>query len=178
MDGLATVIQKLKPALDSVGLKLNVSKCQLWGPGIHNEGEVPPGLPDALAGIPVVPFGPRAGITVLGVHVDTVGGRECQRGAWDKAVSKTVKVLERPQLLPDGQVQHCILRSCLDACKVNHMMRAARHDGAEAECHRLSAAIKHTTERVVGATLDPRAWEQATLPISAGGLKDRKVPPP
>ena len=102
--------------------------------------------------------------------MDANGGRESLRAAWDKAVCKTEKVLERLQLLPDGQVQHCVLRSCLDECKVNHLMRAARHDGAKAACHRLSVAIKHTTERVVGATLDPRAWEQATLPISAGGL--------
>ena len=139
-------------------------------PGVHLEGEAPPDLPLGLAGIPVIPFGPSTGITVRGVPVDAPGGRECLRSAWDKAVGKTEKVLERLQRLPDGQVQHCILRSCLDACKVNHLMRAVRHDGAEEECHSLSAAIKHTAERVVGTTLDPRAWEHATLPISAGGL--------
>ena len=164
------MLKALPLALAHVGLRLNVSKCQLWGPGVHVEGEAPPTLPDGLEGIPVVPYGPSAGVTVLGVPVDAPGGRECLRDAWSKAVTKTEKVLERLQRLPDGQIQHCVLRYCLDACKVNHLMRAARHDGAETECHRLSVAIKHKAERVVGTTLDPRAWEQATLPISVGGL--------
>ena len=94
-DGLATVFQALKPALAGVGLTLNVCKCQPWGPGVHAEGEPPPVLPYGLAGIPVVPFGPGSGITVLGVPVDANGGRVSLRAAWDKAVSKTVKVLER-----------------------------------------------------------------------------------
>ena len=61
-DGLDKVIQALKPALASVAL-------------------TPPELPRGLAGIPIVPFGPSAGITVLGFPVDTIGGRECLRGA-------------------------------------------------------------------------------------------------
>ena len=31
-------------------------------------------------------------------------------------------------------------------------------------------ALREATEDVVGATLSPGQWEQATLPISAGGL--------
>ena len=53
---------------------------------------------------------------------------------------------------------------------MNHLMRSARHDGAEDACQALSLALREATEDVVGAALNPMQWEQATLPISAGGM--------
>ena len=64
---------------------MNPGKCVLWGPGLEREGDGGPRWPEVVPGnhivrsIPVVPFGPSAGIKVLGVPVDAPGA--ATRGA-------------------------------------------------------------------------------------------------
>ena len=80
--------------------------------------------------IPVTPFGPSTGITFLGVPVDFPGSSVQAQGKWEKAVAGTLEMLDRLRLLPDGQLRHCLLRHCLDACRVQHLMRSTPRAGA------------------------------------------------
>ena len=44
---------------------------------------------------------------------------------WKDAVSRGLELVDRLRMLPDGQTRHCLLRFCLDACRVTHLMRPA-----------------------------------------------------
>ena len=69
---LLEYLEKLVPALAAIGLEVNRTKCALWGPGAQTEQDMVDRIPidHPIKKIPVTPFGPSAGITVLGVPVD------------------------------------------------------------------------------------------------------------
>ena len=123
-------LQDLRENLEPLGLRLNLGKCRLWGPGIQAEGQVTPVYPEGLSRshpgreVPVVPFGKGCGITALGVPIDAPKGApgrdplvapECLR-KWGDAVEQTCLILERLRAYPEGQVRKDLLRYCLDAC--------------------------------------------------------------
>ena len=107
LDKVAAYTQCLVPALAQVGLQVNFRK-SLWDPGVQREGdmvdqitdEVPLGHP--VRAIPVVPFGPSAGITVLGVPCNAPGSHAHAKLKWDAAVQAPTTILCRLRRLPDG----------------------------------------------------------------------------
>ena len=113
-----------------MGLRLNLGKCCLWGPGIQATGDPVPRYPDSLPldhpgrTIPVLPFVPNSGITLLGVPIDFPGSSERTANHWASTVDKSAILLERLRLVPEGQIQHALLRYCLDACRVVHLQRS------------------------------------------------------
>ena len=88
LEGVCSYFHKLVPALSQLGLQVNLHKCTLWGPGVHREGDMNDSLPDDLPlnhpirSVPVVPYGPSKGITVLGVPCDAVGGTTHTANTW------------------------------------------------------------------------------------------------
>ena len=64
--------------------------------------------------------------------------------------------------LPDGQLQHCLLRHCLDACKVQHLIRSTAFELAQFAASTLSSALRTAITDMVGRSLSPIAWERAT----------------
>ena len=176
LEAVAAYFAVLGPALEAIGLKINERKSLLWGPGVHMEGAAPAAaftsLPDAhpLRGVPTCPFGPSAGITSLGVPVDAPGSHAMGLAKWEDAVGRTQELLDKLRMLPDGQVRHCLLRFCLDACRVTHLMRSTPRDAAGPHLGALGTALRVAVADLVGCGLSGLAWEQATLPISAGGL--------
>ena len=172
-EAVANYLAHLVPALKDIGLEVNLSKCQLWGPGLHGDSEIALSrLQDThpMSRIPVRPFDRREGITVLGVPVDVLGSAASGTRKWESATLAATNLLKKLRQLPDGQLRHCLLRHCLDACRVTHLMRSkSRTAGAKASTD-LSVALREAVTDVVGCALTPCAWEQATLPISKGGL--------
>ena len=79
-------------------------------------------------------------------------------------------MLGRLRQLPDGQRQHGLLGHCLDACKVNHLLRTTHMSRGKAPVESFSGSLRKDASEGVGASFDARAWEQATLPIIHGGL--------
>ena len=173
---VADYIERLAPALASVGLELNPDKSLLWGPGVKTEGEPGDNLPDTLPlahhlrTIPILPFGPSAGVTVLGIPCDAHGSVVHAKKKWASAVAGTTTVLEKLRRLPDGQLRHALIRHCLDACKVNHLMRATSQLAGLEAMSTLSDALKVAVLDMIGCGMTNGAWEQATMPISVGGL--------
>jgi len=109
----------LQQALGAIGLKLNLAKCNLRGPGIQTVDQELPIFPLGLApnhrrrSIPVILFGGATGITTLGVPADApkgVPGRgqpaatECE-AKWGAAVEQTNLLLQRLRLYPESQVR-------------------------------------------------------------------------
>ena len=74
--------------------------------------------------VPVLPFVELSGITLLGVPIDYPGSMQRTSSHWATTVDKTICLLDRLRLFPDGQVQHALLRYCLDACRVVHLQRS------------------------------------------------------
>ena len=142
---VASYLEKLVPALQSVGLEINLNKCQLWGPGLHQgHGDTFMKMAEGhpFNSIPIVPFTPRQGITVLGVPVDVQGSVEAGQGKWDTATRATIDLLKKLRQLPDGQLRHCLLRHCLDACRVTHLMRSKCHKAAVNSMDMLSQTLR------------------------------------
>ena len=92
-------MEKLIPALTQVGLEVNLSKCQLWGPGLRGAGHLDN---HPLSKVPIVPFTPERGITVLGVPVDFPQSLKSGHQKWDLATQATVDLLKKLRQLPDG----------------------------------------------------------------------------
>jgi hypothetical protein len=175
LGAVADYINALRPALQSIGLQINLSKCSLWGPGVQVADDPVDNIPDALPidhplrHIPVVPYGGRDAITVLGVPCDASGHDIQATAVWDRAVQATMQVLARLRLLPDGQIRHCLVRHCLDACKVNHLMRSTALDTGTKTCRDLCDALKTAVCDLGGCCITSHAWEQTTLSIRLGG---------
>ena len=177
-------LHDLQRILEPMGLSLNLGKCKLWGPGIQTVGQAEPVYPDGLAedhpgrAVPVIPFGGDCGITALGVPIDApegVPGRapsvapECLL-KWGKAVGQTNIILESLRAYPEGQVRHALLRYCLDACRVVHLLRSTAYEDAGDSPAVLRARLQEAAQDLVGMGISEDVWEQVCLPIRLGGL--------
>ena len=177
VDQVSAYLEAVKPALAAVGLAINASKCLLWGPGAHKmDHAMEPALAampatSAIRQVPVVPFGISTGITSLGVPVDVKGDTYVTgRGKWWDAVHRAKELLAKLRLLPDGQIRHCLLRHCLDACRVTHLMRSTPWGAGYEAAECLSDELRVAVADLVGCGITGMVWDQACLPISAGGL--------
>jgi len=143
-----------------------------------------PRYPEQLAAdhpgreVPVVPFGGSGGITALGVPIDAPRGfpgrnpnvsPECLL-RWGNAVNQTVMLLQRLREYPEGQVRHAMLRCCLDACRVVHLLRSTEYEEAGDHPAMLRAQLQEAVQDLLGMGLSECVWEQVSLPIRLGGL--------
>ena len=113
----------------------------------------------------------------LGVPVDapkghrgeSIGAPECL-SRWSKAVEQTHLFLERLRAYPEGQVRHVLLRFCLDACRVVHLLRSTEYEEAGDSPASLRARLQEATQDLLGTGISESIWEQVCLPIRLGGL--------
>jgi hypothetical protein len=151
----------LQGETERTGIQLNLDKCVLWGPGSHT---VP--MHNSLQ---VVPWEPGSGITVLGTPVDHPRSTSVTAAAWTEATTKLDRAADVVTQVADAQLGHHLIRSCLDGCRVNHLLRSSNSYAVPDKVHECSEIIIGAFEDVVGTalTLDQRL--QAGLPLSAGG---------
>ena len=69
----------------------------------------------------------------------------------------------------DFQVEHHIIRVCLDGCKVNHLLRATDISQHMPVVSQANDVILASFEDLVGIGLSPTQRTQAGLPLTAGG---------
>ena len=162
-----------------VGLELNLPKCQLWGPAfpLDNNGRatLPPGTPldSALRQVALVPYHPDTGLKVLGLHVCHLAAGPFSafaRSIWGKRLQDARRKCEALALLPEAHVQLTLLRCCLDARKVNDLLRATPLDQASDVASSFSALLRDTLGFIIGTPVSDTQWAQATLPARYGGL--------
>ena len=67
-------------------------------------------------------------------------------------------------------MQFSLLRVCLDACKVNDLLRACYLTAAPEEAARLTRVLRDTLGGILGSPPSENQWRQATLPTRLGGL--------
>ena len=124
---------QLQTDLERQGLHINPAKCELWGPGAA--------YCTMLAEVRQVPWDANSGITILGVPINFPGSSTQTVAAWDRATDSLQATRERVTGLADAQTAHHLLRKCLDACKVNHLMRASDTYACGTQLHMCDRAI-------------------------------------
>ena len=157
ISGLA--VEKLEPAAAAIGLHLNRAKCKLWGPGLLDE------LPAPLQGIPWVPW--TSGVRVLGCPV---GRAPFVRSELNLVYDKLRAALEKLQCLGDPQAASHLLRSCLGASKVVHLLRTAPYSECVDFAKRIRSLLVSAWGAVFGTSLGEANWALASLPVRLGGF--------
>ena len=71
--------------------------------------------------------------------------------------------------LTDKQMAHHLLRYCLDACKVNHLLRVTNPYEGTNHAAEADEVILSAFEDIVGSALSHTQRTQSTMPFSAGG---------
>lgn len=156
---MKATLRFLQDSMRARGLKLNLQKCELWGPGV--------GAWDGQD-VKIIPWSPPNGITVLGVPVNYPGTTAYAQRFWDDLLGRLREATERLTGQIDPQCGHQLLRKCLDACKVTHLLRAAdcyAHSSVE-ECDEI---ILGAFEDLLGCGLSEEQRVQASLPLRTGG---------
>ena len=139
-----------------MGLHLNPSKCTIWGPGAETLDLWELDGYNALAAdhigkdIPVTPYTAESGITVLGVPIDALGGRDQTAHKWETVAQGARELLTNLGKFPDNQIKHCLLRYCLDGCKVMHLLRSSDATKAWETVQDLSHNIREATSELLG----------------------------
>ena len=163
----------------AIGLDLNLDKCQLWGPAFPADDRgsptLPPGTPpdSPLRAVTLVPFRPDTGIKALGVpvcHPSALTTSPFARKVWSKRLKEIRKKCEALSLLPHSQVQLTLLRCCLDAKKVNDLLRATPLEQAADIVAGIGHLLRDTFSCIIGSPVSDLQWEQASLPARFGGL--------
>ena len=116
----------LRAALDiiltqgsTMGVVVNEAKCSLWGPGARVDA-----MADGpLANVPIIPWEPESGIRVLGLPICYPGNIAFGRSLFGKVLADLSQATTVLHTLGDTQTEHLLLRYCLDACKVMHLLR-------------------------------------------------------
>ena len=118
----------------------------------------------------MLPFVDNSGITLLGVPIDFPGSMHRTLNHWAVTVDKTIFLLDRLRLFPDGQIQHALLRYCLDACRVVHLQRSTVLQRAGDAPEKLRHALQRAAEDLLGMGVNDLTWSQVALPLRHGGL--------
>ena len=160
-DKVGVALQFLEKELYKRGLQVNRGKCVLWGPAGHS---VP-----YCDGIQVTPWEPGHGITVLGTRIAFPGSTDHIDHEWANRLQEIEEKAAILTSLTEKQMAHHLLRHCLDACKVNHLLRSC--DPYAGWDHALQAdeVILSAFEDIVGCALTASQRTQACMPFSAGG---------
>jgi hypothetical protein len=158
---VSTAFHLIQAEMARIGLKVNPTICELWGPGAA--------YCNNLQQVTIVPWDPGHGITILGVPINYPGANAQNTKAWNTATEKLYATLERVTGLTDAQTAHHLLRKCLDGCRVNHLLRASDPYTCEEQVNRCDAAILGAFEDIVAHRMNTNQKAQASLPLATGG---------
>ena len=86
---------------------------------------------------------------------------------------------ERLQQLEDPHTEFVLQRSCYSLPKFSFILRTVDTTGMMPLLRRFDTVTRDGLARILGTTLDDRAWHQAKLPVSKGGMgmKAAEAPP-
>jgi hypothetical protein len=158
---ISQALAYLKAELLKRGLRLNRAKSNLWGPAAA--------LVTGSEGMNLIPWQPDSGVTILGSPVPFPGSSAYVEDDWRRRLTSLEEAADRVTGLADKQMAHHLLRSCLDGCKINHLLRATDTYQLDLLVRRADDIIMSAFEDVVGCGLSPEQRTQASWPFSAGG---------
>ncbi len=95
---------------------IDASKTSMWGPGILDTRCLDPmSENDPLLGIQILPVEASSGIQVLGAPIPRPGTTQFVRDREESVEAQNDRACRLVSLFLDTQIQHCLLRYCLDA---------------------------------------------------------------
>ena len=157
------LLREKGPAL---GLKLNPTKCEWSWLNAKNTSECP--LKDN--GVVLVP---TEEVCILGVPLGSASFSA--RFVEEKLFSRVKVAMERLQELDDSQSAMFLLRTSYGIVRATHFMRTTPLDSWRSQAERFDREVRKVAEDILGVPLDDRAWAQAALTPSLGGLGLRRV---
>ena len=116
-EAVSQAFATIKGDLAQVGLTVNSQKCEVWGPPAY-------AFSTSNADVCNVPWTPDSGTIILGTPVTYPGTGAFAKNHWNKTNSQLEKATQLVTTVADAQLAHHLLRQCLNACKVNHLLRA------------------------------------------------------
>jgi hypothetical protein len=154
-EALLNALHHINLGFQELGMQVNLAKCKMWSPrGLSTDNAVQFldwNSPKAVLG---TPFGSDAAIAQFLADVR----------------SKHHALLQRLAKFPDPQVGLSLLRYCLGAQKVNHLLRVLWSPLASDFADSTEQDLRFTLDCVLGSCLPDSAWAQSCLPIRLGGL--------
>jgi hypothetical protein len=152
-----------------IGLQVNLAKCHLWGPTTnHALSPLPPS--HSAKAIPLLPYPPGSGFMVLGGPLNFPTDNTVTNKAWEANLTHLQSTIQRLQDLPELQSRFLLLKHCLDACRLQHLMRSSPFHQAQPYVQQATTLIRHAFDALVGTTCPDQQWHQACLPTRMGGF--------
>ena len=163
---MAAGIAQLRESVSSLGLRLNMSKCELvpavaGGDGI-NWGLFDENMPRKIDGC----------FKLLGAPIGT---KEYCQSITAKRAAKVQSSLDAIGELPDPQVALALLRSCASFGKMVFAARATPFDVHQEQLITYDNAVRRCFQQLSGLHPDDTQWLQATLATKVGGLGLRSL---
>ena len=163
------ICSALNESLPTIGLHLNLKKCRLWGPSIPSLSQSLP--PDSIIhNMSLIPFNPSTGIMVLGTPVEHPSTSSYRQASVQSVVENLKKATHLLSRLGNPQTAHLLLRYCLDACRLQHLLRSTACEAFPHTLGEASAALRDTVAAMLGQPLTDTEWAQCQISIRLGGL--------
>ena len=99
-----------------------------------------------------------------------VGRAPFVRSELNAKFDKLQAALEKLECLGDPQAAAHILRSCLGAAKVIHLLRTATYEECAMMAKKMQALLVATWGTIIGTGIPDINWTLASLPVRLGGL--------
>jgi hypothetical protein len=106
-----------------LGVTVNIDKCKLWGPGVSTQQILQEHGQSLISQVPRVPWAAGSGLRVLGLPIEYPQSISFKREQLRAVMHHLQDACALLGHLGDPQMQHLLLRYCLDACRVMHMLR-------------------------------------------------------
>jgi hypothetical protein len=170
MDTLSRAIAIIHEKATQIGVKLNIHKCRIWGPG-----QLSPDLQgdhfDMLRLIPQVPWNSGSGLRVLGYPVEHPSSFTFRAKEMQSIVDRLEEACHILSNLGDPHMEHILLRFCLDACRLMHFLRAIDAAALHEPLAAAARVIRRAWDDVLGhPAVTDEQWAQCTLPLRLAGL--------
>ena len=107
------------------------------------------------------------GIVLLGAPI---GSKEFVEKEVRRKVEKVREVTELLPLLQDPHMEFVLLRCCLSLPKFSFVLRTTDTTDLTHLLRDFDAITRDSLARILGTTLEDKAWQQAKLPVSLGGM--------
>jgi hypothetical protein len=117
------ICSSLHSRLPAIGLHLNLKKCRIWGPAASSLDSLIP-HDSIVRGMSIIPFTPDSGIKVLGTPVEHPQSSTFRLSTLQQEVDDLKKATHLLSQLGNPQKAHLLLRCCLDACRLQHLLRS------------------------------------------------------
>ena len=114
-----------------------------------------------------VPRVKAAGVILLGAPL---GSEEFILEETEKKVEKIRAITELLPLLEDPHTEFALLRSCLAYPKLSFLLRTVDTSGMSDQLQEFDRITREGLTRILGCPVGERAWLQARLPVTVGGL--------